>query len=342
MTDTMRALVKTAPGPGNIEVREVAVPHAGAGQVRVAVIATGICGTDLHIVDGEFATRPPVIMGHEVTGVIDEIGPAVAPEWFGRRVALETYASTCEACEYCRSGRRNLCSERRSIGSNVDGGFASYVVVPVHNAHSVDESVGYLAGALYEPLACVAHALCDPAVASPGDSALVVGPGTIGLLAAQVLRSQCASVVVVGTERDAVRLKAASELGFVAVRSEDVPSATPNGGFTVVAECSGSERGVTTALRSARKAGRFVQVGLFGHPVPIELDLVCLKELEVTSGNASTPRSWGRAERLVLSGSISLDRLVSASLPIAAWQEAFARTRTGDCVKLVLEPQTTA
>ena len=234
MTDTMRALVKTAPGPGNIEVREVAVPHTGAGRVRVAVIATGICGTDLHIVDGEFrdqASRHHGARGHR-SHRRDRAGRSAGMVW-SETVALETYASTCEACEYCRSGRRNLCSERRSIGSHVDGGFASYVVVPVHNAHSVDESVGYLAGALYEPLACVAHALCDPAVASPGDSALVVGPGTIGLLAAQVLRSQCASVVVVGTERDTVRLKAASELGFVAVRSEDVPSATPNGGFTV-------------------------------------------------------------------------------------------------------------
>jgi L-iditol 2-dehydrogenase len=334
----MQALVKTAPGPGHIEVREVAVPHAGPGEVRVAVIATGICGTDLHILDDEFPSRPPVIMGHEVTGVIDELGPGVAPQWHGRRVAIETYASTCQECDYCRSGRRNLCPERRSIGSHVDGGFTSYIVVPIHNAHGVDQSVSLLAGALYEPLACVAHALCDPAVASPGDSALVVGPGAMGLLAAQVLRAQGASVVLVGVDRDAQRLKTAGELGLLAMRSEDLQAVTPDGGFTVVAECSGAETGLSAALRSASKGGRLVQVGIFGRPVPVEFDLVFRKELKVTSGNASTPRSWRRAERLVQSGSVVLDGLVSASLPLPAWQEAFARARRGDGIKFLLEP----
>jgi L-iditol 2-dehydrogenase len=161
----------------------------------------------------------------------------------------------------------------------------------------------------------------------------------MGLLAAQILRAQGATVVVIGTAQDAVRLKAATELGFAAVSSGDLESVTPEGDFSVVAECSGTELGAATALRSARKAGRFVQIGLLGHPVAIELDLVCFKELQVTSGNASTPESWKRAERMVACGSVVLDGMVSASLPIAAWQEAFARTRSRDCVRLVLEPQ---
>ena len=266
-------------------------------------------------------------MGHEVSGIVDEVGPGVPECWTGQRTALETYASTCGACQYCRSGRRNLCPERRSIGSFVDGGFASYVVVPVQNAHLVHESVGPVAGALYEPLACVAHALCDPAVASPGDSALVVGPGAIGLLAAQVLRAQGASVVVIGAERDTARLAAAESLGFVALRSHEVGPWTPWSDFSVVAECSGTEQGVAVGLESAARGACFVQIGLTGAPVAVKLDHICLKELRVTSGNASTSGSWKRAELLVASGSVTLDALVSASLPISSWQEAFARTR---------------
>jgi L-iditol 2-dehydrogenase len=336
--DAMLAVVKTAPGQGHIEVKEVAVPHPGVGEIRVAVLAAGICGTDLHIEDDEFPTAPPVVLGHEVSGIVDEIGAGVAPDRIGHRVALETYASTCGTCEFCRTGSNNLCSGRLSIGSRVNGGFARFVVVPARNAHLVDVSVSEPAGALYEPLACVAHALCDPPVASPGDEALVVGPGPIGLLAAQILRAEGAAVTVVGAERDAVRLRAAAGLGFVSVTADRLDPAVPEGGFQVVAECSGSEAGVGLALRAVRRRGRFIQIGLAGHAIKIELDTVCYKEIQLTSGNASTPRSWERAGRLVAAGSVVLDELVSATLPLTRWHEAFARARSGDCLKLTLSP----
>jgi L-iditol 2-dehydrogenase len=316
----------------------VPVPHPGPGEIRVAVRTAGICGTDLHIEDDEFPTAPPVVLGHEVSGIVDEIGPGTGTDWRGRRVALETYATTCGTCGHCRTGSNNLCSGRRSIGSQVNGGFASFVVVPAGNAHVVHASVTVPAGALYEPLACAAHSLCDPSVASPGDEALVVGPGPIGLLAAQILRTEGAAVTVVGTERDTLRLNAATGLGFASLTVDRVESAMPEGGFQVVAECSGSEAGVGLGLRAARKHGRFVQIGLSGHAIKMELDTVCYKELELTSGNASTPLSWERACRLVASGSVVLDRLVSATLPLTRWDEAFARARSGDCIKLTLSP----
>jgi len=336
--DTMLAVVKMAPGPAQIEVREVPVPHPGSGEIRIAVMAAGICGTDLHIEDDEFPTAPPVVLGHEVSGFIDEIGAGVAGDWKGQRVALETYASTCGACEYCRTGSNNLCSDRRSIGSKVNGGFASFVVVPARNAHLVHASVNVPAGALYEPLACAAHSLCDPSVASPGDEALVVGPGPIGLLAAQILRAEGAIVTVLGTGRDSLRLTAASGLGFVSLTADRIESAMPDGGFQVVAECSGSEAGAALGLRAARKRGHFVQIGLSGHAMTMELDTICYKELQLTSGNASTAQSWARACCLVAAGSVVLDGLVTATLPITDWREAFARARSGDCIKLVLGP----
>ena len=311
--ETMEAVVKTARGVGNVELRQVPVPKAGPGQVRVAVSATGICGTDMHIFDDEFATCPPVVMGHEVTGVVDAVGVGVRRNVLGARVALETYATTCGTCEHCRSGRVNLCGERRSIGSHVDGGFAEYVVVPENNLHGVDDRVGDLAGALYEPLACVAQALCGPSVAAPGDRALVVGPGAIGLLAAQILRAQGADVTVVGGEGDEIRLAAARHLGLAVSKGEDIE--VPAGGFDVVAECSGSEGGVALALRSVRKAGHWAQIGLVGRKVSLALDDAVLKELCLRSANASTPRSWRCAERLVSSGAVDLNPLVSRAVP---------------------------
>jgi L-iditol 2-dehydrogenase len=333
----MQALVKGGAGQAGTSLREVPVPAPARGQFRLKVTGTGICGTDLHIMDDEYLSVPPVVMGHEVTGTIDAVGDDVSPEAIGRRVALETYFVTCGSCDYCRSGAPNLCGSRRSIGSHVDGGFAEYVVVPLHNAHDVDPSVGAAAGALYEPLACVAHALCDPAVASPGDTALVVGPGAMGLLAAQVLAAQGARVTVVGTARDGLRLAAADGLGFTVAESGDL--VVPGVGFDVVADCSGAAAGIDTALRAARRGGRYVQIGLCGKSVPVAVDLVCLHELTITSGFASTPRSWRRAEVLVAAGLVRLDPLVSEVLALADWEKAVARTRAGDGVKFVLEPQ---
>ena len=156
MKDVMKALVKRDLTQAGVSLQEVPVPSPGPAQLRVAVAATGICGTDLHIMDDEYAVSMPVVMGHEVTGIVDAVGAGVASGWVGRRVAIETYFSTCEACYYCREGQRNLCAGRQSIGTHVNGGFAEYVIVPAVNAHEVHQSVSRFAGGLYEPLSCVA------------------------------------------------------------------------------------------------------------------------------------------------------------------------------------------
>jgi L-iditol 2-dehydrogenase len=338
VTEAMLALVKTGKGPAATQLSEVPVPHAGPGQIRLRVTATGICGTDLHLLHDEYPSAPPVVMGHEITGVVDEIGEGGNTELLGRRVALETYGFVCGACRFCRSGQTNLCPDRRSIGVHLDGGFSEYVVAPEVNAHLIADDLPDEAGALYEPLACVAHCLCDPSVASPGDSALVIGPGTIGLLTAQVLAAQGCQVLIVGTERDRRRLAVAAQLGFTTATSDQVDSLVPDCGVDVVAECSGSAAGVASGLHHVRKGGRFVLVGLCGKPIPVELDLFCLKEVTLSSGFASTPRSWQRAERLVRAGKVQLTPLLSERLPLTDWSDAFTRTAAGDGVKFVLVP----
>jgi L-iditol 2-dehydrogenase len=335
---SMPALMKKAPGVGNVGLGEVPRPSAGPGQVVIEVIATGICGTDLHIHDDEFVSDPPVIMGHELTGVVVEAGEG-AEQHLGTRVAAETYFYTCGVCPACRSGRRNLCPGRRSIGSHVNGGFTTHVLVPAINLHAVHPSVGERAGALYEPLSCVTQCVCDPAVASPGDRALVVGPGAMGILTAQVLRSQGAVVTISGMPRDRARLAVAADLGFESVEADALADATPAGGFDVVADCSGAAPGIDAGLRATRKGGHYVQIGLAGKPIPLAIDLVCLNELKVTSGFASTPRSWKRLENLVAAGHVQLDPLISEAFPLSRWEEAFARTRAADGLKLVIDPR---
>lgn len=328
-------MAKVAPGPGNVDLVDRPEPVARPGYVVLDVEAAGICGTDLHIWDDEFRSSPPVTMGHEVCGVVLEVGAGVDTSWLGERVVSETYFSTCGTCDHCRSGRINLCLERRSIGSAVDGAFAPRLVVPAGGLHRVPDWLPSEAGALAEPLACVCNCLLDPRRVDDGESVLVVGPGPVGLLAAQVSRACGGDVHVRGTARDASRLDAARALGFqTSVAPDEVPQV-----FDVVVECSGSAAGVAFALERASRGGRYVQVGLAGKPMAVPLDELCYRELTMTSGNASTPASWRRAIELIESRAVALEPLVSKVVPLAEWRHAFDATRAGSGIKLVIDPR---
>lgn len=329
---TMKALAKLDVGPGHVAVVDRPEPSAGPGQALVEVCAVGVCGTDLHIEAGEYSTDPPVTMGHEVSGVVADVGPGVDEWWKGRRVTTETFYSTCQSCDWCRSGRPNLCPSRRSIGTHVDGGFAAFLVVPAGNLHALPERLDPQAGTLAEPLASVCNCLFDPAAVQPGDRVVVTGPGPIGLLAAQVARVMGGSTLVCGLPQDADRLAVASGLGF------EVTDERPDvGAADVVIECSGTAGGAAACLTAARRGGRFVQVGLFGGDVTVPLNQVVYLELAMTSGFASTPRSWTQAMKLISTNAVALSPLVSGDYPLGAWEDAFADLRKGRGLKIVLD-----
>jgi L-iditol 2-dehydrogenase len=328
-------LTKLAPGVGHVGLSERAEPRPDPGHVVLDVVGAGICGTDLHIADGEYETVTPVTIGHEVAGSVAEVGDGVHASWLGARVASETYFSTCGRCAHCLAGRTNLCAERRSIGTHVDGAFAPRLHVPVTNLHRLPEWLGGAAATLCEPLACVCHSLLepDPAVRA-GNDVLVIGPGPVGLLAAQVARASGGNVHVRGTPSDAARLAAARALGLGTSTTED---AAPEA--DVVIECSGHEAGMASGLAAARRGARYVQIGLAGKPVSLPFDLVCFHELTVTSGFASTPSSWRTALELVTGRRVELEPLVTEVVPLADWERAFAATRAGDGIKFVLNPR---
>jgi L-iditol 2-dehydrogenase len=190
------------------------------------------------------------------------------------------------------------------------------------------------AAALSEPLACVCNSLLDPNAVQPGDEVLVVGPGAIGLLAAQVARACGGRVTVRGAPRDRARLALAGDLGFETSVAGDPPPPAD-----VVVECSGAERGIADALGAARRRGRVVQIGLRGGDVSLPYDLICFHELTVTAGFASNPASWRRAMKLLAAGEVQLAPLVTEVLPLADWRRAFDASRAGEGVKFVLDPR---
>lgn len=335
----MRALRKTGNAPEDIALQEMPRPEAAAGQVVVDVAAAGVCGTDLHILDGSYGSRPPVTLGHEVSGTIVSVGDGVDPARIGEAVALETFFSTCDVCRECRAGAPNRCLSRVSIGSGADGGFAEQIVVPSRNARRLPERVSVELGALSEPLACVCRSLFQPFPAvRAADRVLVIGPGAIGLLAAQVARVSGGEVTVLGTPADAERLEVATALGFTAVAD---PADAPED-IDVVLECSGSAGGMAAGVTRVRRGGRYVQIGQRGDAVPIELALVSIHELVITGGFASTPDSWDRAMLLLELRLIDLAPLVSRTYRLDQWQEAFEAVRTSAGVKQLLIPSAEA
>ncbi|MBY6362494.1 alcohol dehydrogenase catalytic domain-containing protein [Rhodococcus corynebacterioides] len=329
----MLALAKLRTGSDGVGLVQKQVSSPEPGQALLRVRAAGVCGTDLHIQDDEYASAPPVTMGHEIAGVVEAVGSSSDSDWVGRRVAVETYFSTCGKCVQCRAGRGNLCAERKSIGSFRDGGFADYLLIPVINLHQIPDSVDVHAAALTEPLACVCHCLLDPAVINTGDRVLVTGPGAMGLLSAQVARACGGRVVLSGLESDRPRLDIAESLGI-----DTTTEAPESEAFDVVIECSGSAGGAGAALRAAKRHGKYVAVGIFGRPVSIDFDAVLYKELTVTSGFASTPKSWDRAVELLRQGDVSLDVLVGRVVPLREWEDVFEALRRGQGLKSVFDP----
>ena len=343
----MKAVMKVAPGVGNIELRDIDEPAAAAGEVKIRIHSAGLCGTDLHIYKDEFRSWPPVVLGHEVSGEIVEVGDGVSTVRPGDRVTSETYFSTCGACSYCRNGLINLCLERRSIGSAVNGGFTQYLVVPAANIHRLPTNVSFEAGALTEPLACVVHAvLLNATTIRAGDVAVIAGPGAIGLLTLQVVKAAGATAVVLGTNEDKQRLEVAQALGAdyaLNIQQEEplplVREISDEGlGADVVYECAGAGAAARQLLNLVRRRGRYVQIGLFGKPVSWDLDQLCYKELIATGSNASTPESWSRAIQLMADGVVNTEPLISHRFKVTEWEQAFSNFEQKNGVKNLLQP----
>ncbi len=344
----MQALVKYAAGSGNVEVREMPVPEPGPGQVRIRVEAAGICGSDLHIYHGDIKlhVRPPVIMGHEFAGTVDALGPGVGGLQPGQAVTAETPASVCGTCEPCRHGLYNLCAQKLIIGYVYNGCFARYVCVDAFRVHRLPAGVSTLAAALCEPLAVVAHAVLEQGRVQAAETAVVAGPGAIGLLTAQVVAAAGATPVLCGTDADAPRLALASSLGIAKalnVERDDVPARldelTGGRGADVFLECSGARAAAQLGLNVVKRGGRYVQVGLFGRPVEVDLELLAYKEIQATGAIGSHRDSWLKALYLLGSGRVRTEPLVSHRFALQDWQKAFRVFEAREGVKLVFIPE---
>lgn len=343
----MKALVKFAAGPGNMEIRDVPEPEPGPGQVKIEIQEAGICGSDLHIYHSDIAipVRPPVVTGHEFSGVVSKVGEGVEHLKPGDRVVSETAYHYCQTCDFCREGFYNLCVERRTLGYWFNGVFAKYTVVPAARIHLIPDNVDFTTAAMTEPLACVVHAIYDLSRIVPGDVVLVSGPGAIGIMAMQVAKAHGATVVISGTDMDVDRLRMAKRLGAdyaVNVQQENLKELldvlTKSYGPDVVLECSGSAPGVDSGLNLIKKRGYFIQIGLPGKKIEFDIEKVCYKELHFSGSLGSRNASWRKALQLLSQEKVELKPLAADKLPLTEWKKAFEMFEKKEGFKIFLLP----
>lgn len=343
----MKAIVKYAAEPGHMEIREVPEPTAGPGQIKIKVVAAGICGSDLHIYNSDIAipVRPPVTVGHEFSGVITEIGEGVEGFEVGQRVVSETAYSYCGTCEACREGWYNLCPERKTLGYWYNGIFTNYTVVPAGRVHLIPEGVSDIAAAMTEPLACVCHAVFDLTKISPTDIVLVSGPGPIGLMTMQVVKAHGATVIVSGTNVDTERLALAKELGAdytCNIQEESleelVATLTKGKGVDVALECSGSHFGTNSALKLLKRRGYFTQIGMGKPEVPFYIEALNYKEPHVSGSLGSRKANWIQALTLLSQGKVKVEPLADVRMPMEEWESAFEKFRNKEGGKFILYP----
>lgn len=341
----MLALVKTREGKGNVQLMDMEEPTPGPGEVKIRVKSAGICGTDIKILHGDAWSNPPVILGHEYSGIVTEIGEDVTSVKPGDRVVSETAQKVCGNCFYCNTARYLMCPERLSIGYGVHGAFSSYCVVREKIVHKLPESVSFDAGALCEPAAVAVHAVYDTGPLSPADVVVVMGPGPIGLLTAQVVKNFGCTVVITGTGSDAERLILAKSLGIdevVNVEAENlievIDRLSSGMGADVVYDCTGAGPAINTGLTCLKKTGRFVQVGLTSPNLDINYSLLTQKELSIRGTFGHVWKSWYTALRLIESGKLKVEKLITHRFDLKEWEEAFQVAENQQGVKILLYP----
>jgi len=344
----MKAVVKTKRGLGNVELKEVDTPKVRPDEVLVEIRFTGICGTDVHIYHDSAFYTPPVILGHEYSGVIVREGSEVAGFNIGDRVTSPA-TIPCGECLMCRTNHANRCvgEQKRILGTHkADGTFTRYVAVPSRILHRIPESLSLEEAAVAELAACVVHAVFERVGIEPGDAVAVLGPGPMGLLTLQAAKAAGADrVIVTGVGADKGRLKVAENLGAdltIDVEREDavgtINGLTEGWGADVVFEASGASAARKQAFSMVRRCGKIGLIGLTGKPTDIDLDRIVEGELDVKGSWGTVWTSWRRTLSLLSSGTIQVAPLINAKLPLERWREGFEMMEQRKAMKVLLTP----
>lgn len=344
----MKAVVKTRPGNGFVELMEVDEPKISSSEVLLEVRAAGICGSDIRFYRGKVKLpHTPVVLGHEFSARIIQVGKDVRHFNVGDRVTCETHAYVCGQCVFCRTGEYNLCSSRKGYGHDVDGAFADYVKARPDILHHLPQNLSFDEAAIIEPLCVVLNGIQKLSV-NPGSVIVILGPGPIGLLSIQVVKQfHPRLTIVTGTERRGERLSLAGKLGAdetIIVQKEDavrkILELTGKSGVDIVMECSGSPEALSQALEIVKKQGQILQLGYSSDDLVFTNDVMCLKAIKLIGSFSHNWRIWEQAITLLAKQYIDVKSLISHTFSLDKWMEGFDLVDSGKGVKVLLKPLT--
>ncbi|MFA5329609.1 MAG: galactitol-1-phosphate 5-dehydrogenase [Prolixibacteraceae bacterium] len=330
-------------------IADTAIPELKPGWVLIKVAACGICGSDVHGMDGSTGRRqPPVIMGHEASGVIYKIGPEVSGWKIGDRVTFDSTIS-CGECFYCRRSEINLCENRRVMGVSCDeykqnGAFAEFVAVPSHILYAIPDKISFEQAAMVEAVSVAVHAAAISNIRQ-NDTAVVIGCGMIGLLCVQALKAAgCGKVIAIDMVDE--KLKLAAELGAdltlksnESVLIQKILNETENRGADIVFEVVGIESTVNLAIDLTRKGGTVTLVGNLAPEIKFPLQKVVTRQIKV-QGSCASAGEYPLCLELIASGKIKVDPLISKVAPLEEGNDWFHRlyNKEAGLMKVILKP----
>jgi threonine 3-dehydrogenase len=339
----VKALYKPASAPG-FELTDRPEPEPAPHEVKIRVLRTGICGTDLHIEAWDAwaaaSVDAPLIAGHEFCGEVVEVGREVRDVAVGDIVSGEGHV-VCGTCRNCRAGRRHLCIRTSSVGVNRDGAFAEYVVLPEPNVWVHRDGIDPDLGAIFDPFGNAVHtALSFPLV---GEDVLITGAGPIGLMAAQVCRHVGARFVVI-TDVSAYRLELARRMGVDLAIDVSASSAAAAQrelgmveGFDVALEMSGHPSALPDIIANLNHGGRIAMLGLPGAPIEVDWARVVSHMITIQGVYGREMFETWYAMSAMLRSGLSISDVITHRFAAADWADAFATARAAQCGKVVID-----
>ncbi|KEF18334.1 MULTISPECIES: zinc-dependent alcohol dehydrogenase family protein [Streptomyces] len=330
----MKAAVISA--PGRVEITTVDDPAPGPGEVVVDVAGCGLCGTDLHILQGEFAPTLPVVPGHEFAGTVVALGAGVTGLAEGDRVAVDP-SLYCHTCHYCRIGRNNLCERWAAIGVTTAGGAAEFAVAPAANCVKLPEHVRTEDAALIEPLSCAVRGYDILRSQQLGTHVLIYGSGTMGLMMLELAkRTGAASVDMLDVNPQ--RLETARQLGCSNAAASADELDRPRG-WEVVIDATGNAHAIQDGLGRVGKGGTFLQFGVSDYATRATIEPYRIYNQEITiTGSMAVLHSYERAAELFAAGVLDPEIFISDRLPLDRYAEAMDRFKAGQGRKIQVTP----
>ena len=348
MNPTMVGLVQYALQARAVELREMPAPRIADGEALLEVGCVSVCGSDIHQYHNKqsWPVQVPVVLGHEFCGTIARLGGGAPGFKEGDRVVCETAASICGHCIYCRTGEYNLCPERKGFGYGIDGAMAEFVRVPARCLHHIPDNLAFERAALTEPCCVAYNAVAIKSHLRPGDLVVVMGPGPIGLLCAEMARlAGAGTLIVTGMSRDASRLEAARALG--ATHSIDgeqtdmvefIRNLGDGLGAHLVVDATGSSIPLKLALDMVRPGGQITKVGWGPQPLNFSLDPLVQKAITLQGSFSHTFENWEKVVSMLSMNQINLEPIISRVASLHDWLDCFEGMDSARYVKAVLKP----